>query len=118
MATVLGSLNSAHAYAATAFADGKILRTGTAVRASYRWQPHRTLTPIDAFRVGDDGAFLSCSLRQSLNKVRFLPQGLEAVADVTNLLAEGYQSFVSNDGQTLYLAQTPRTLQAGLSFSF
>ena len=73
---------------------------------------------MDAFRIGDEGAYLSCSFRQSLGKTHFLPQGLEAVIDLQNLLAEGYQSFVSTDGQTLYLAQTPRTIQAGLSFSF
>ena len=118
MTDVLSGLQSRHVYAATAFVDGKVLRTGTTVRGSYRWQPARTLTTVDAFRISDDGAYLSCSLRQSLGKTHFLPQGLEAVVDLQNLLAEGYQPFLSNDGQTLYLAQTPRTLQAGLSFSF
>jgi hypothetical protein len=118
MSDVLNGLQARHVYAATAFIDGKILHTGTTLRSSYRWQPARTLTTVDAFRIGDDGAYLSCSLRQSLAKTHFLPQGLEAVIDLQNLLAEGYQPFLSNDGQTLYLAQTPRTLQAGLSFSF
>ncbi len=118
LSAVLGRLNPNQVYAATAFADGKILRTGTTLRASYRWQPERTLTAVDGFRVGDDGAYLSCALRQSLGKMPFLPQGLEAVIDLQNLLAQGYQPFISNDGQTLFLAQTPRSLQAGLSFSF
>ncbi len=118
MNDVLSSLKARHVYAATGFLDGRLLRTGTTLRASYRWQPERTLTTVDAFRISDDGAYLSCSFRQSLAKTRFLPQGLEAVVDLQNLLAEGYQPFVSGDGQTLYLAQTPRTLQAGLSFSF
>ncbi len=115
---VLNGLQTGRVYAATGFIDGKILRTGTTIRSSYRWQPARSLTTVDAFRIGDDGGYLSCSLRQSLGKTHFLPQGLEAVVDLQNLLAEGYQPFLSNDGQTLYLAQTPRTLQAGLSFSF
>jgi hypothetical protein len=118
MQEVLGSLSPNRIYAATVYADGKILHTGTTVRASYRWQPEKALTAVDAFRMGDDGAYLSCSLRQSLGKTRFLPQGLEAVVDLQNLLAQGYQPFLSNDGQTLYLAQTARTIQAGLSFSF
>jgi hypothetical protein len=118
MSDVLNGLQAQRVYAATAFIDGKILRTGTTIRSSYRWQPQRTLTTVDAFRIGDDSAYLSCSLRQALGKTHFLPQGLEAVIDLQNLLAEGYQPFLSNDGQTLYLAQTPRTLQAGLSFSF
>ena len=118
MQQLLGDLTPTRIYAATAYADGKILHTGTTVRASYRWQPERALTAVDAFRLGDGGAYLSCSLRQSLGKTRFLPQGLEAVVDLQNLLAQGYQPFLSNDGQTLYLAQTARSVQAGLSFSF
>jgi outer membrane receptor protein involved in Fe transport len=47
-----------------------------------------------------------------------LPPGIEATVDVTNLLAEGYRPFLSADGRTLYLAESPRTIQAGLSFKF
>jgi hypothetical protein len=118
MQSLLDGLSPERIYAATAYMDGKILRTGTTIRASYRWQPETALTAVDAFRLGDDGAYLSCSLRQSLGKAHFLPQGLEAVIDLQNLLAQGYQPFLSNDGQTLYLAQTARSVQAGLSFSF
>ena len=118
MQDLLGSLSPSRIYAATAYADGKILHTGTTIRASYRWQPETALTAVDAFRLGDDGAYLSCSLRQSLGKTHILPQGLEAVIDLQNLLAQGYQPFLSNDGQTLYLAQTARAVQAGLSFTF
>ena len=118
LSAMILNLKAARSFGVTAFADGKILRTGTTLRTSYRWQPNAALTAVDAFRIGDDGAFLSCSLRQSLHRAGFLPQGLEAVVDVQNLLAQGYQPFLSNDGQTLFLAQTPRTVQAGLSFSF
>jgi outer membrane receptor protein involved in Fe transport len=47
-----------------------------------------------------------------------LPPGFEATIDVTNLLAQGYQPYLSADGRTLYLAQTPRTIRGGLSFTF
>ena len=118
MVDTLGSLSAERAFVGAAFADGKILRTGTTLRASYRWQPSRTLTTVDAFRVSDDGAYFSCTVRQSLGRLPGMPQGLEAVVDLQNLLAEGYQPYLSTDGQTLYLAQTPRALQAGLSFTF
>jgi len=118
MTDVLNTLAPAQSYAATAYADGKVLHTGTSIRASYRFQPLRTLTAVDGYRVGDEGAYLSCSIRQSLGHTRLLPQGLEAVVDVQNLLAQGYQPFFSSDGTTMYLAQTPRSLQAGLSFTF
>jgi hypothetical protein len=57
-------------------------------------------------------------VRQALRWGDRLPAGLEATVDVTNLLAEGYQPFLSADGRTLFLAQTPRTIQGGLSFTF
>ncbi len=118
MGSVLRSLQPSQSYAAAAFVDGRILSTGSVIRAAYRWQTAGTLTAVDGFRAADNEAFLACSVRQSLSRVRFLPRGMEAVLDVQNLLAEGYQPFLSNDGQTLYLAQTPRTMQAGVSFSF
>ena len=118
MSEVLSHLSPTRSYAATSFLSGKLSSTGTTLHAAYRWQPHSTLTAVDAFHTSSDGAYLSCSIRQSLEGVRFLPRGLEALLDVQNLLAQGYQPFVSNDGQTLYLAQTPRMMQAGVSFSF
>jgi hypothetical protein len=95
-----------------------VLRSGTAVRAAYRWQPTRLVTAVDPYAPFSDQAFLSCYLRQSLRLGRLLPPGLEATVDVTNLLAQGYRPFLSADGQTLFLAQSPRMLQAGLAFTF
>lgn len=118
LADTTSALSPDRIYAGTVFADGKVLRTGTALRASYRWQPVRTLTAVDAFRVADDEAYLSCTIRQSLRRIPGVPQGLDAVLEVQNLLAEGYQPYLSADGSTLYLAQTPRALQAGVSFTF
>lgn len=118
MTEVLRSLTPETSYVVNAYLAGKVHSTGTTLRASYHFQPARTLTAVDSFRVGDDRAFFSCSMRQSLGGMHFLPNGLEALIDVQNLLAQGYVPFVSSDGRTLYLAQTPRTLQAGLSFTF
>jgi len=57
-------------------------------------------------------------VRQAVRWGDRLPQGLEATIDVTNLLAEGYRPFLSADGHMLYLAQSPRTVRAGLSLTF
>jgi hypothetical protein len=103
---------------ATVALRGRVLRSGTAVRAAYRWQPTRLVTAVDPYAPFSDQAFLSCYLRQSLRLGRLLPPGLEATVDVTNLLAQGYRPFLSADGQTLFLAQSPRMLQAGLAFTF
>jgi hypothetical protein len=95
-----------------------VLRTGTKLCAAYRWQPRHLVTAVGPYDALGDQAYLSFYLRQAVRWGDMLPPGLEATIDVTNLLAEGYQPFLSADGRTLFLAQTPRTIQGGLSFTF
>jgi hypothetical protein len=97
---------------------GHIVRTATQVKASYRWQPRHLVTPIAPYEAGASRGYMSVYLRQAVHLTDKLPVGLDLTMDVTNLLAEGYRPFLSADGQTLYLASSPRTLQAGLSFTF
>ncbi len=97
--------------------DGHVERTGTAYRAQYRWQPAKTLNTVDAYNTVPEQGYLSCSLRQKLWSGGRL-QGLDAVIEATNLLEEGYQPVVAPDGETIFLAQVPRAMQAGLSFKF
>ncbi len=111
-AAVKSSLSSA------IYVDGKFARTDTTIHGGYRWQPERMLTPVDSFSNTRETAYLNCRLRQSLRHLPMMPGGMEAIVDLQNLLAQGYQPFLSSDGKTLYLAQTPRVLQAGLAFTF
>jgi hypothetical protein len=104
--------------AATVAVSGRVLRAGTKLRAAYRWQPRRMVTAVGPYEAFSDQAYLSFTLRQALRCGDMLPPGVEATIDVSNLLAEGYQPFLSADGQTLFLAQSPRTIQGGLSFTF
>lgn len=97
---------------------GRVIHTGTQVRAAYRWQPEHLVTAIDPYAAFGDQAYLSFYVRQPIRVGRMLPPGLEATIDVTNLMAQGYRPFVSADGHTLFLAQSPRTIQAGLAFTF
>lgn len=113
----LGGLKATNSQAATIALKGRLI-TGARVRASYRWQPSSLVTAVDPYSGFSNQAFLSCQLRQPIRWGARLPQGLDATIDVTNLLAEGYRPFLSADGQTLYFAQAPRTIQAGLSFTF
>jgi hypothetical protein len=116
--TVSEDLAPQVAQTATLALRGRILKTGTRVRASYRWQPTRLVTAVDPYASFSDQAYFSCYLRQALKLGNLLPAGLDATVDVTNLLAQGYRPFLSADGHTLFLAQSPRTLQAGLAFTF
>jgi hypothetical protein len=116
--TVSTSLAPQMAQSATIALRGRVVRSGTRVRASYRWQPSRLVTAVDPYAAFGDQAYFSCHLRQALRLGNLLPAGLDATVDVTNLMAQGYRPFLSADGQTLFLAQSPRTVQAGLAFTF
>jgi hypothetical protein len=76
------------------------------------------VTAVDSYAAFSDQGYLSFFVRQPVNCGRWLPAGLEATIDVTNLLAQGYRPFLSADGRTMYLAQAPRSIQAGLAFNF
>jgi hypothetical protein len=106
------------AQTATIALRGRVVRSGTRIRASYRWQPTRLVTAVDPYASFGDQAYFSCHLRQALRLGSLLPSGLDATVDVTNLMAQGYRPFLSADGRTLFLAQSPRTIQAGLAFTF
>ncbi len=118
LAQVAAGLKAENAEALTAAVKGRVLRTGTRVRAAYRWQPQHLVTAVDAYDAGSDQGYLSLYMRQAMRWGSRLPSGFEATIDVTNLLAEGYQPFLSADGRTLFLAESPRTIQGGLSFTF
>jgi hypothetical protein len=105
-------------HSATVALKGSVVRSGTRLRAAYRWQPSRLVTAVDPYEAFGDQAYMSFYLRQAIRFGKLLPPGLDATVDITNLLAQGYRPFLSADGQTLFLAQSPRTMQAGLAFTF
>ena len=111
-------LHARTAQAVTVMLNGRVSHSGTTVRAEYRWQPQESLTQVNAYNADPNGAYLSLYLRQRLGCGRFLPNGLDAVVEATNLLQQGYQPVLAADGHTLYLAQMPRAIQAGLAFNF
>jgi hypothetical protein len=43
---------------------------------------------------------------------------MEAVVDVRNLLAQGYIPVMTQDGSTIFLVQSARSVRGGLSFTF
>ena len=118
LAEVAAGLHAEAAQAATVAVKGRVPRTGTKLRAAYRWQPGHLVTAVGPYEANSNQSYLSFYVGQELRWGDRLPGGLEATIDVTNLLAEGYQPFLSADGRTLFLAQSPRTIQGGLSFRF
>jgi hypothetical protein len=118
LAEAAAQLHAQTAQAVTLVLHGKVVRSGTTVRAEYRWQPQESLTQVNAYNADPNEAYLSFYLRQRLGCGRFLPNGLDAVVEATNLLEQGYQPVLAADGHTLFLAQMPRAIQAGLAFNF
>nr|WP_286676403.1 carboxypeptidase-like regulatory domain-containing protein [Paracidobacterium acidisoli] len=114
----LGNLKAKQSEMYAVALTGKLHHAGTQWRASYRWQPAETLTRVDPFGATLPDAYLSFFLRQPIHYRRVIPNGVEALVDVRNLLAKGYRPFVTSDGSSLYFAQDARCLQGGLSFTF
>jgi hypothetical protein len=100
--------------------SGKLPRTHTRWITSYRWVNGQALTPVDMFNAtpGQSDPFLNIFLGQPIPAMGFLPGHMEAVIDLRNLLAQGYIPVVGQDGQTVYLVQSARSVRGGLAFTF
>jgi hypothetical protein len=99
-------------------ATGKLVNAGTQWRVGYSWQGGGTLTPVASFAATNPGPYLSLFVKQPIRYRHMLPNGMEAMVEVRNLLAEGYRPFLSSDGTTLYFAQVSRSVEGGVSFTF
>jgi len=101
--------------------SGRIPRSKTSWIASYRWNNgNRAVTPVDAFNAspGQADPFLNMFIRQPLPCPSFIPGQMEALVDVRNLLAQGYVPVLGQDGHTMYLVQSARSVRGGVEFSF
>ncbi len=87
--------------------------------ASYKWTSGPALTPVDMFNAspGETDPYLNIFIRQPL-PISFLAGHMEALLDLRNLLAQGYVPVLGQDGQTLYLVQSARSVRGGLAFTF
>ncbi len=99
-------------------ATGKLVNAGTQWRVGYSWQGGGTLTQVAAFDASAPGPYLSVFVKQPIRCGHMLPNGMQAMVAVRNLLAEGYRPFLSSDGTTLYFAQVSRSVEGGVSFTF
>ncbi len=96
--------------------SAKVPRTGTLVQTSYKWISGTTLSRLDTF---GEAAYqvdpnLNLSIRQPLPG---LNGRWEALADFSNLLAQGYVSVNAQDSRLL-LAPILRSFRGGVSFQF
>jgi hypothetical protein len=104
-------------HALSAKLSGTLSRTHTRWIASYRWVNGTGITPVDMFNAspGQSDPFLNIFLRQPIPA---LGGHVEAIIDLRNLLAQGYVPVLGQDGQTVYLVQSPRCVRGGVAFTF
>jgi hypothetical protein len=114
------SLTAAQRHAVSARLSGHLPRGKTQWSASYGWTSGRALTQVDMFNAsaGQSDPYLNVYVRQPLPGVGFLPVKMEAMIDLRNLLAQGYVPVMGQDGQTVYLVQSARSVRGGLAFTF
>jgi hypothetical protein len=114
-------LASAHARRAQTFSialSGTLEGTGTRWRATYRWQPAETVTPVAAYAADAAQPYLNVQLRQPIHMSREGSGGFEALLNLRNLLAQGYQPYLLSDGSVVVFAEAQRGVSGGLAFTF
>jgi len=99
--------------------SGTLPKTKTRWIASYRYTGGRTLTPVDLFNTsaGQSDPYLNLCIRQPIPG-SFLAGRMEVLMDLRNLLAQGYVPVMGQDGHTVYLVQSARSVRGGVAFSF
>ncbi|HET9307975.1 MAG TPA: carboxypeptidase-like regulatory domain-containing protein [Candidatus Sulfotelmatobacter sp.] len=97
--------------------SGTVSRTHTRWIASYRWINGSELSPVDMFNAsaGQSAPFLNIFIRQPIPS---FGGRMEALIDVRNLLAQGYVPVLGQDGRTLYLVDSARSVRGGVAFTF
>ena len=97
--------------------SGDVPHTRTHWIASYGWIDGPALTPVDMFNSspGQSDPYLNIFVRQPLP---CLGGHMEALIDVRNLLAQGYVPVLGQDGHTVYLVDSARSVRGGVAFSF
>jgi hypothetical protein len=104
-------------HALAAKLSGTVPRSHTRWIASYRWTNGSAVTPVDMFNTsaGQSDAFLNIFVRQPIPA---FGGRMEALIDIRNLLAQGYVPVLGQDGQTVYLVDSARSIRGGVSFTF
>jgi len=115
--TAQSLINTQRRHSIAAKFSGTLPHARTHWIASYRWVNGSALTPVDMFdcSAGQSGPFLNLFIRQPIPA---MGGHVEAIIDVRNLLAQGYVPVLGQDGQTVYLVQSARSVRGGLAFNF
>jgi hypothetical protein len=100
--------------------SGTAPATKTRWIASYGWTGGRALTPVDMFNAsaGQADPFFDLFFRQPMPGAGSLSAHMDIVLEIRNLLAQGYVPVFGEDGRTVYLVQSARSVRGGVAFNF
>jgi hypothetical protein len=118
LAQLLASAHARHAQTYSISLSGTLDGSGTRWRATYRWQPEATVTPVAAFAQDAADPYLNLQFRQPIHLRRDGTGGFEALVNLRNLLAQGYRPYLMSDGSLLVFAEDQRSFGGGLAFNF
>lgn len=92
----------------------------TQVITSYRWLPGNTVVASDPYdqSFSHSEPYLNVVLLQPIPAPGILPGQFQAMANFTNLLAEGYLTVQSPDGGRTFLFPAARSFRGGFNFIF
>jgi hypothetical protein len=116
-AALRNELATQYRVSAAARFTAKIPHTGTKIVSGYKWINGPAVSQQDSYgqSVYHLDPYLSIQVRQKLPG--FIPGHAEVLADCGNLLAQGYVTLATSDGQVV-LVPTYRFFRGGLSFQF
>jgi hypothetical protein len=115
-----GELKPVRSDALAGRVSAQIPVTQTRLTTSYEWVQRGRVTLVDPHGQADLQLqpFLDIQIRQPLPALAFLPAHIEAVADLRNLLAQGYSPLNQSGETTLLLSSAYRSIRGGFSVEF
>lgn len=113
-------MTSANRPAVTVRVSGTLRATGTHIVASYQWTNYQSAVMLPMFSTESvrPEPGLNVIVRQPVPNFPGVPWRMEASAELTNLLAQGYLPLSTTSGNQFLLINTPRMLRGGLAFVF
>jgi hypothetical protein len=99
-------------------ASGKIPGSGTRIAASYMMTDYRAALPAHRYLTQRYSPDLGVNVQVRQPIPGFWSGRVEAVAELRNLLQQGYLPLQGSNGRRVVLLPSPRTVRGGLAFIF
>jgi hypothetical protein len=94
--------------------------TDTKIIASYKWMDGLAILPRDPYSdsIGQTDANFNIVIHQPLPQLTPFMGHVEAVAEVRNLLSQGYIPLITADGRRIFLLQNVKSFRGGFAVNF